>query len=288
MEWHNSKVLLIGLGGFGSPWLEAMAALGPHQISLCDGDVVSSDNLNRQFIHHGRVGQKKVTSAYDFLREAQYQGKIEKYDQFIDQETISSLPTDVDLVLDGTDNFQAKYLINSWAKKHSKKLLFASGTDQYAQTTVFDFSQKSACLECLYPRTEKMGQLEVCARVTNPVPLKEVAKKGLELLQERKSDVLAHYEANDGEWSFFLKQERRTCSCQNPFESLFEDYQWRGKENHYLLPYAHYSEAKQLSSLKKPVVISCANGINARNLCLKLRSLGHKNIYWQRSIESAL
>jgi molybdopterin/thiamine biosynthesis adenylyltransferase len=287
MEWHNSKVLLIGLGGFGSPWLEALMALGPTTIGLCDGDIVSESNLNRQFIHNNRVNQKKVDSAQSYLIENNFLGEIDIFPFFANNETIHSLSTKFDLILDGTDNFSAKYIIHSWAKKNNKKLLMASGTDKYAQTSFFDFSQKSACLECLYPRTSKMGQLEVCGQVTNPVPLKEVALMGLKLVEENKFEILAHYEAKTNEWSWFTKKSRKECSCQNPFLSLFEDYQWRGRGPFHSINFNDFKGALSLKT-SGPNVIHCSSGIKARNLCLKLRSEGINNVFWDRSTATSL
>ncbi|MFZ4715020.1 MAG: HesA/MoeB/ThiF family protein [Bacteriovoracaceae bacterium] len=281
MNWQKTKVLLIGAGGIGSPWLEALEGLSPLLLGVMDGDIVDKSNLGRQFIHSGRVGWKKTRSAQEFLESRAYQGKINLYEEFANNENLPNIAADYDLILDATDNFAAKYLISKVATSLQKKVLFASGTDQYGQVSFFDHAKENACLNCLYPENAKIHALEVCQTVTNPEPLKVLALKGLELLAQNEDQKIWHYQVADQSWTSFQKKERKGCYCQNIFADLFDDYSWKGQQLSFEIAYHEY-QTEIHQPFQKPIVLTCESGVKARALCFKLRNDGIKNIFWKR------
>ncbi len=109
----NGSVLIIGAGGLGAPAALYLAAAGVGKIGIADADVVDLSNLQRQVIHTtADIGRPKVESAAETMRAINPDVEVETYHEFITSDNIMDIIRDYDFVLDGTDNFSAKFLIN--------------------------------------------------------------------------------------------------------------------------------------------------------------------------------
>lgn len=133
-----SRVLVVGVGGLGCPAAMYLAGAGVGHITLCDADVVSLTNLHRQVLFHAEsVGQKKVEVAARRLRASNPLINIETLDQFADASMLERIVADFDLVLDGTDNFSAKFAINDACEAAGVPLVYGSIFQFEGQVSVF-------------------------------------------------------------------------------------------------------------------------------------------------------
>jgi Dinucleotide-utilizing enzymes involved in molybdopterin and thiamine biosynthesis family 2 len=152
----NSKVLVIGAGGLGSPAILYLAAAGVGTIGIVDFDVVDFSNLQRQVIHNTeRVGTPKVESAKKTVEMLNPDVKVITYNTRISKENIMDIIKDYDVVLDGTDNFPTRFLINDACYFAGKPLVSAAMLRFEGQVSVFDYRNKeqSPCYRCGGSRT---------------------------------------------------------------------------------------------------------------------------------------
>ncbi|AHE96535.1 adenylyltransferase [Thermocrinis ruber] len=161
----NSKVLVIGAGGLGSPAILYLAAAGVGTIGIVDFDVVDLSNLQRQIIHNTeRVGTPKVESARRTVEMLNPDVKVITYNTRISKENIMDIIKDYDVVLDGTDNFPTRFLINDACYFAGKPLVSAAMLRFEGQVSVFDFRMKeqSPCYRCLFPEPPPPGLVPSC------------------------------------------------------------------------------------------------------------------------------
>jgi thiazole biosynthesis adenylyltransferase ThiF len=161
----NSKVLVIGAGGLGSPAILYLAAAGVGTIGIVDFDVVDFSNLQRQVIHNTeRVGTPKVESAKRTVEMLNPDVKVITYNIRISKENIMDIIKDYDVVLDGTDNFPTRFLINDACYFAGKPLVSAAMLRFEGQVSVFDFRMKeqSPCYRCLFPEPPPPGLVPSC------------------------------------------------------------------------------------------------------------------------------
>jgi adenylyltransferase/sulfurtransferase len=161
----NSKVLVIGAGGLGSPAILYLAAAGVGTIGIVDFDVVDFSNLQRQVIHNTeRVGTPKVESAKKTVEMLNPDVKVITYNTRISKENIMDIIKDYDVVLDGTDNFPTRFLINDACYFAGKPLVSAAMLRFEGQVSVFDFRMKeqSPCYRCLFPEPPPPGLVPSC------------------------------------------------------------------------------------------------------------------------------
>jgi len=161
----NSKVLVIGAGGLGSPAILYLAAAGVGTIGIVDFDVVDFSNLQRQVIHNTeRVGTPKVESAKKTVEMLNPDVKVITYNTRISKENIMDIIKDYDVVLDGTDNFPTRFLINDACYFAGKPLVSAAMLRFEGQVSVFDYRMKenSPCYRCLFPEPPPPGLVPSC------------------------------------------------------------------------------------------------------------------------------
>jgi thiazole biosynthesis adenylyltransferase ThiF len=161
----NSKVLVIGAGGLGSPAILYLAAAGVGTIGIVDFDVVDFSNLQRQVIHNTeRVGTPKVESAKKTVEMLNPDVKVITYNTRISKENIMDIIKDYDVVLDGTDNFPTRFLINDACYFAGKPLVSAAMLRFEGQVSVFDYrmKEKSPCYRCLFPEPPPPGLVPTC------------------------------------------------------------------------------------------------------------------------------
>ncbi|MBI4353041.1 MAG: molybdopterin-synthase adenylyltransferase MoeB [Candidatus Omnitrophica bacterium] len=159
----HAKVLLIGTGGLGSPAALYLAAAGAGTLGLIDFDKVDFSNLQRQIIHDtSSVNQPKVESAKKRLREINPHVHVVTYDERLSRENVMRVIRDYDIILDGTDNFQTRYLLNDACVFAGKPFVYGSIFRFEGQATVF-YPGKGPCYRCLFAEPPPPGMVPSCA-----------------------------------------------------------------------------------------------------------------------------
>jgi adenylyltransferase/sulfurtransferase len=158
-----ASVLLIGTGGLGAPLGLYLAAAGVGRIGLVDFDVVDYSNLQRQVIHGTKdVGRPKLASAMDRLRDVNPNVQLEPYEVMFTSENALEIIRNYDIVIDGTDNFPTRYLVNDACVLLGKPNVYGSIFRFEGQASVF-WAEKGPCYRCLYPEPPPPGLVPSCA-----------------------------------------------------------------------------------------------------------------------------
>ncbi len=159
----DSKVLLIGTGGLGSPLGLYLAAAGVGTLGLVDFDVVDLSNLQRQIIHtNDEIGKPKIDSAEKRIRQMNPDTKINKHHTRLTSENALGIIKDYDIIIDGTDNFPTRYLTNDACVLLRKPNIYGSIFRFDGLATVFK-SDEGPCYRCLYPEPPPPGMVPSCA-----------------------------------------------------------------------------------------------------------------------------
>jgi len=159
----QAKVLCIGTGGLGSPIALYLSAAGVGTLGLVDFDVVDDSNLQRQIAHStADIGRPKVESARDKLLGINPHLKVNLHGDGVRRDNVRAMVRDYDLVVDGTDNFPTRYLVNDACVLEGKPLIYASIFQFEGQATVFNY-QNGPCYRCLYPEPPPPGFVPSCA-----------------------------------------------------------------------------------------------------------------------------
>ncbi|AGB42217.1 dinucleotide-utilizing enzyme possibly involved in molybdopterin or thiamin biosynthesis [Halobacteroides halobius DSM 5150] len=158
----NSSVLIIGTGGLGTPAAQFLAAAGIGKIGLVDADQVELSNLQRQVLHHTPdVGKLKVKSAKETINDMNPDVDVETYDYYLHSGNIKEVIRSYDFVIDGTDNFPAKFLINDACVMENKPLSHA-GIIRFSGQTMTIVPGESSCYRCAFPKPPKPGAVPSC------------------------------------------------------------------------------------------------------------------------------
>jgi len=162
-----SRVLCIGTGGLGSPISLYLSAAGVGTIGLVDFDVVDDSNLQRQIAHStADIGRPKVESARDTLIGINPHLNVNLHGEGIRRDNVREMVSQYDLVVDGTDNFPTRYLVNDACVLEDKPLIYASIFQFEGQATVFNHVEgdtRGPCYRCLYPEPPPPGLVPSCA-----------------------------------------------------------------------------------------------------------------------------
>jgi adenylyltransferase/sulfurtransferase len=158
----KAKVLLLGAGGLGSPAAYYLAAAGIGNLGIVDFDRVDLSNLQRQIIHSTeRIGMLKTESAKKTIQALNPDVNVTLYNEKMDSSNIMSLIKDYDYVVDGSDNFPTRYLVNDACVMKNKTLIHGSIYRFEGQVTVFKPSD-GPCYRCLYPEPPPPGMVPNC------------------------------------------------------------------------------------------------------------------------------
>jgi sulfur-carrier protein adenylyltransferase/sulfurtransferase len=163
LKLKSAKVLLVGAGGLGAPLGMYLAAAGIGRIGLVDFDVVDHTNLQRQIIHGTKdVGRKKLDSAADTMQDINPYVQIDKHEIALSSDNALDVVKDYDMVIDGTDNFPTRYLVNDACVLLKKPNVYGSIFRFEGQATVFAYPG-GPCYRCLYPEPPPPGLVPSCA-----------------------------------------------------------------------------------------------------------------------------
>ncbi len=163
LKLKNAKVLMVGAGGLGAPLGLYLAASGVGRVGIVDFDVVDYTNLQRQVIHGTKdVGRKKLDSAADSMLDINPYMTVDKFDTAITSENALDIIKDYDMVVDGTDNFPTRYLINDACVLLGKPNVYGSIFRFEGQATIFAYPG-GPCYRCLYPEPPPPGLVPSCA-----------------------------------------------------------------------------------------------------------------------------
>jgi adenylyltransferase/sulfurtransferase len=159
----NAKVLCVGAGGLGSPALMYMAAAGVGTLGIIEFDTVDESNLQRQIIHgQSDIGRSKAQSARDSVKEINPLVEVILHEERLDNDNVMEIFSGYDLIVDGTDNFATRYLVNDAAVLLGKPYVWGSIYRFDGQASVF-WAEHGPCYRCLYPEAPPPGMVPSCA-----------------------------------------------------------------------------------------------------------------------------
>ena len=158
-----SSILLIGAGGLGSPLALYLAAAGIGRLGLIDFDVVDFSNLQRQLLHGtADVGRPKLHSARDKLAAINAEVRVDLYDEHLTSKNVMRIFEPYDIIIDGTDNFPTRYLVNDACVLLKKPNIYGSIFRFDGQASIF-YPPYGPCYRCLYPEPPPPGEVPSCA-----------------------------------------------------------------------------------------------------------------------------
>tara|TARA_B100001057_G_scaffold103253_1_gene100637 strand:+ start:1845 stop:2594 length:750 start_codon:yes stop_codon:yes gene_type:complete len=188
----NSKVLIIGMGGLGCPAAEFLIRAGIGTLGIVDHDIVNLSNLHRQSLYDiNDLGKSKVKVSKNKLRKINSKIKIDTYNFKLNKKKFEKIIKLYDYIIDGTDNFIAKFLINDLSHKYNKFLVTGAISKFDGHIFTFDFNdKKTPCLRCFYQEEnlsddilncEYEGILGTIAGIVGTIQANEVLKKVLKI-----------------------------------------------------------------------------------------------------------
>ena len=159
----NARVLVVGAGGLGSPALLYLAAAGVGTLGVIDFDVVDESNLQRQIIHgQSDIGRLKAESARDTVAEINPFVHVQVHTEALSNDNVLELFSEYDLIVDGTDNFATRYMVNDACVLLGKPYVWGSIFRFDGQASVF-WAEHGPCYRCLYPDPPPPGMVPSCA-----------------------------------------------------------------------------------------------------------------------------
>lgn len=170
LKLRKASVLLVGAGGLGSPAALYLAAVGVGRIGIVDNDVVELSNLQRQVLHNMHwLDRPKVESAREYLHGLNDQIEVSTYPLRLESENIDIIIADYDLVIDGSDNFPTRYLVNDTCIRFGKPMVYGAVQRFSGQVSFFDAGRNrqreraAPCYRCLFPEPPLEGDAPNCA-----------------------------------------------------------------------------------------------------------------------------
>ncbi len=214
----NAKVLLVGVGGLGSPAAMYLAAAGVGRIGVVDGDTVSVTNLQRQVLHSTcDVGCPKVEVAKERMLSINPDVCVDTYECYLSESNALDLIRPYDFVIDGTDNFSAKYLVND-ACVLSGKSFSMGGINRYSGQ-LMTHVPGTACYRCIFPEPPRKQDVETCAMVGVLGPVAGMlgtvqateCVKCLAGVGQLLTDAMLTFDALSMQWERYELSRRQNC-----------------------------------------------------------------------------
>ena len=218
----NSKVLIIGAGGLGCPIADLLARSGVGKIGIMDYDKVSLSNIHRQTLYTAKdVNKFKVDVVKKRLNLINKDIKINTYNRKASEKNLHKVINKYDIIVDGSDNFKTKFLLNKYSLKFKKILIVGAISKFDGHIFTFDFnSKKSPCLKCFYQsepsdeilNCEAEGILGSTANIVGAIQVNEVLKKILNIGKDLKSNILI-LDLLNLNFRKVLFKKKRNCIC---------------------------------------------------------------------------
>ena len=218
----NSKVLIIGAGGLGCPVADLLARSGIGEIGIMDYDKVSLSNIHRQTLYTAKdVNKFKVDVVKKRLNLINKSIKINTYNRKASEKNLINIINKYDIIVDGSDNFKTKFLLNKYSLKFKKILIVGAISKFDGHIFTFDFnSKKSPCLKCFYQsepsdeilNCEAEGILGSTASIVGAIQVNEVLKKILNIGKDLKSNILI-LDLLNLNFRKVLFKKKRNCIC---------------------------------------------------------------------------
>ena len=197
----SSKILIVGIGGLGCPAAENLVRAGIGTIGLIDNDIVNLSNIHRQSLFTSKdIKKTKVSVAAKKLKEINPSTKIKTYKTQLNRNNIKNIIKNYELIIDGSDNFKTKFLINDYCKKFKKKLVTGAISKFDGHVFTFDFNDtKTASLKNFYQENEISddnfncefdGVLGTTASIVGTTQANEALKMIMEIGQNLKNQIL--------------------------------------------------------------------------------------------------
>ncbi|PSQ07847.1 adenylyltransferase [Halobacteriales archaeon QS_6_71_20] len=158
----DGSALVVGAGGLGSPAIQYLAAAGVGRLGVVDDDAVERSNLQRQIVHaDADVGRPKAASAADYVRDLNPDVDVEPHERRLDADNAEALVDDYDVVVDASDNFRTRYLVNDVARLTDTPVAHGSIYKFEGQATTL--LADGPCYRCLFPEAPEPGEIPDCA-----------------------------------------------------------------------------------------------------------------------------
>jgi adenylyltransferase/sulfurtransferase len=197
----NSKVLIIGMGGLGCPAAEFLTRSGVGTIGIVDNDLVSLSNIHRQSLYdEGDLNKSKVKVAQKKLKIINLKTRINIFNFKLDRKNFEKIIKNYDYIVDGTDNFETKFLVNDLSLKYKKFLITGAISKFDGHIFTFNFNnKKNSCLRCFYQEEtisdeilncEYEGILGTIAGIVGTMQANEILKKILNIGQNLNGFIL--------------------------------------------------------------------------------------------------
>ena len=323
-----ASVLVIGAGGLGVPVLQYLAAAGIGRIGIVDGDVIEASNLHRQPLYGvADVGRSKALVAAERLRALNRDVRIDAHETHATADNIDGLLAPHDLVIECTDNFRAKFLVNDAVVRAQKTAVFASVHQYEGQLQVYRPLPHWPCLRCLWPEAPRDGLIGNCAEagVLGPVPATLGAMQAMQALKRllgldageppslvmvdlltlatrrlaaRRNAACDHENIGVAAPSGAARLELEFETLAQAFESGLELVDIRepwerahdppGLQIPAHLPLSELMHGRANFPAEGRYLIICAHGVRSLSLTEHLRSLGHAEVYSLRGGLAAL
>jgi len=218
----NSKVLIVGAGGLGCPIADLLARSGVGEIGIIDYDKVSLSNIHRQTLYTAKdVNRYKVDIVKKRLNLINKDIKINTYNKKATEKNLNNLIKKYKIIVDGSDNFKTKFLLNKFSLKLNKILILGAISKFDGHIFTFDFSsKKSPCLKCFYQsepsdeilNCETEGILGSTANIVGAIQANEIIKKILSIGKDLKSNILI-LDLLNLNFRKVLFKKRKNCIC---------------------------------------------------------------------------
>jgi molybdopterin/thiamine biosynthesis adenylyltransferase len=230
----DSKVLLLGAGGLGSPAALYLAAAGVGTIGIIDMDVVDQSNLQRQIIHNmDRIGDRKVDSAKKTLTLLNPDVNVVAHDMRLDASNVVGLLSEYDLVVDGADNFPSRYLLNDASLKTGTPVVHGSIFRFEGQATVFK-PHDGPCYRCflpvppppeLAPSCSEAGVLGVLPGIIGSIQAMEAIKLVLDIGDSLSGRLLAYDSLEESFFTYKIRRDPKCPACSiDPDDIVIAEY----------------------------------------------------------------
>ena len=218
---NGSHVLIVGMGGLGSPIALYLASAGIGRLTICDDDRVDITNLQRQIAHHtDDVGALKVESAAQKLRAINPLCEVTAINQRLDENQLDQLVEQASLVVDATDNFSTRVLINRACLRHKTPAVFGAAVRLEGQIFVFDPATKdNPCYECLHKNIDDSAMNCAENGVAGPVVGIIGAMQTMEAVRlicsigQSTAGLFQNFDARDMKWQQFKVPKRKDCNA---------------------------------------------------------------------------